>query len=150
MSEISRIVTTSNKFVYSNISAISDGVNNFLNSYKLVQTTSITRTIKGGTNNSLPISVNGRTDKTLIYHCYGTISKDITDRISMYNFSNGGANTATIIPSDKYSNIDYVNVVWINRAYGTIFIRSYNHLFQPLDVLFTCNFTVDIYELTKV
>lgn len=96
MSEINSINTSSNKFIYSNITAISDGVNNFLNSFKLMHTTTITRTIKGEDNNRMPLSISDLAGHTLIYHIHGTVDKDIADGISMYNFSNGGKNTATI------------------------------------------------------
>lgn len=96
MSEINSINTSSNKFIYSNITAISDGVNNFLNSFKLMHTTTITRTIKGEDNNRMPLSISDLAGHTLIYHVYGTVDKDIANSISMYNFSNGGKNTATI------------------------------------------------------
>lgn len=96
MSEINSILASSNKIVYSSVNSVSDGVNNFLNSFKLVHTTTITRTIKGEDNNRMPLSISDLAGHTLIYHVYGTVDKDIANSISMYNFSNGGKNTATI------------------------------------------------------
>lgn len=147
MSEINSILASSNKIVYSSVNSVSDGVNNFLNSFKLVHTTTITRTIKGEDNNRMPLSINDLAGHTLIYHIHGTVDKDIADCISMYNFSNGGKNTATIIPANQHSKIDYIDIVWINTLNSYIYIRPYDPDFNPLDVVYTVKFTVDVYDL---
>lgn len=147
MSEINSILASSNKLVYSSVNSVSDGVNNFLNSFKLVHTTTITRTIKGEDNNRMQLSINDLAGHTLIYHIHGTVNKDIADCISMYNFSNGGKNTATIIPANQHSKIDYIDIVWINTMYLYTYIRPYDPDFNPLDVVYTVKFTVDVYDL---
>lgn len=91
------------------ITAVSDGVNNFLNSFKLVHTT-ITTTIKGEDNTAC--------------NCL-----------------------STIIPANQHSKIDYIDIVWINTMYIYIYIRPYDPDFNPLDVVYTVNFTVDVYDL---
>lgn len=147
MSEINSILASSNKIVYSSVNSVSDGVNNFLNSFKFVHTTTITRTIKGEDNNRMQLSISDLAGHTLIYHIHGTVDKDIADCISMYNFSNGSKNTATIIPANQHSKIDYIDIVWINTMSLYTFIRPYDPDFNPLDVVYTVNFTVDVYDL---
>jgi len=130
MSEINNIITSSNKFLYSQSELITpvDGVNYFNDTYHLAESYNYTQTMTFD-----EISFNFTPSDTVrnqiaVCHVYGTITKDIAKSISFYSVNNrvsistGRIANTLAITANPNSNIDYFDYIWIiPQGYNQIY-----------------------------
>lgn len=106
---MSKIVTSSNKFVYSDVSIINpvDGVNLFDGLHTPVKSYNIT---SSGTTN---INDTSNAPKWQLYNVHGTINRDIANEIAMFSITCNlrDLNVSTIIPADIHNSLNYINII---------------------------------------
>ena len=92
-----------------------------------------------------------KTAQWLLYHFTGTITKNLTDNISMYICTiYAGYNATTLIPANTYNTDDCIDIMILTRPDTNIMtmdITASDNNSQKIDSTFIVNINVDQYCL---
>lgn len=155
MSEIDSILTSSNKFDYrhSTLTNVIDGFNYFSGQWTPVTHGTLVKSATGQYYEDVTVTQEVY-QPFVLYHVYGTISKDIVDNIAFWHVAEVyNVNDPTVIIPATQSETDYVDWIFMvqkHPRYGFKSIiqviacdKSYNEI---TTAKFSINFNIDIYS----
>lgn len=149
----SNITVTSNQFNFSDVTLVTpeDGINYFDNTWTHIKTFSKHQELTGSGSIAIVTESSKKSAQWQLYHFTGTITKDITDNISMYICTiYAGYNATTLIPVSTYNTEDYIDIMILTRPktnIKTIDLTATDNNSQKIDSTFIVNINVDQYCL---
>lgn len=153
MNNNSNIIVTSNRFNFSDVTLVTpeDGINYFNNTWTPVKTFSKQQELTGSGSIEIITESTRKTAQWQLYHFTGTITKDLTDNISMYICTiYAGYNATTLIPANTYNTNDCIDIMILTRPNTNIMsmdITATDNNSQKVDLTFTVNINVEQYCL---
>jgi len=150
------ISVSDSKIIYTPLSSINDGVSYFNGTYIPVKQSHYTFTTSTGSYHYTIQSFDQpKTSNIIIYHIYGTITRDITDNTAFYQMLNKyTVNDPTmIVPCDPYTNIniiDYTEIntnIDVNYQYADFFLKTLDKDYNVITASSYVDITVDYYCL---
>lgn len=149
----SNIIVTSNQFNFPDVTLVTpeDGINYFNDAWTPVKTFSKQQELTGSGSIEIITKNTKKTAQWLLYHFTGTITKDLTDNISMYICTiYAGYNATTLIPANTYNTDDCIDIMILTRPDTNIMsmdITATDNNSQKVDSTFIVNINVDQYCL---
>ena len=158
----SNITVTSNRFNFPDVTLVTseDGINYFNNTWTHIKTFNKQQELTGSgsieiitesTSNYATRKSTRKTAQWLLYHFTGTITKNLTDNISMYICTiYAGYNATTLIPANTYNTDDCIDIMILTRPDTNIMsmdITASDNNSQKVDSTFIVNINVDQYCL---
>lgn len=153
MNNNSNIIVTSNRFNFSDVTLVTpeDGINYFNNTWTHIKTFNKQQELTGSGSIEIITESTKKTAQWLLYHFTGTITKNLTDNISMYICTiYAGYNATTLIPANTYNTDDCIDIMILTRPDTTIMtmdITASDNNSQKVDSTFIVNINVDQYCL---
>ena len=153
------ISVSDSKIIYTPLSSISDGISYFNGTYKPVRHEQFTLTTSTGSYYAVIISVNKpqiiHYSNIVVWHLYGTITRDITDNTAFYQLLNKYSehDPTMIIPCDQYTNTsiidftDFATYYDVNYYYFWFFLKTFDKDYNALTTSSRVDITLDYYCL---
>lgn len=150
------ISVSDSKIIYTPLLSIDNGISYFNGTFTPVRTQHFTfSTSTGSYHKTIQSFDQAKTSNIVVYHIYGTITRDITDNTAFYQMLNKyAANDPTmIIPCDPYTSVniidftDFAVYYDVNYQYADFYLKTLDKDYNVITASNYVDITVDYYCL---